>query len=525
MSFESARRLAFAQPSATLALNAKARAMVAQGLDVVSFAAGEPDFDTPQHVKQAMVDALDQGFTKYTATGGIPELKNAIVEKLKRDNQLEYNADSVLVTVGGKQALFNAFEALLSPGDEVVIFSPYWVSYPEMVRLSDGVPVIVPTLAAEGFVPKPEALANALTAKTRAVVFNSPSNPTGAVIPAEVLRQMGEILRSHSCFVLTDDIYEKLIYLGTAFQNILNLAPHLKERTVLVNGFSKAYAMTGLRLGYAAGPASVIASMQLVQDQSTSNATSIVQKAGVAALNGTQAPLADMHREYAKRRVLMADGLSAIEGISCPRPDGAFYCFADVRPLLDKKYEGQAIATSERLSQLLLEKALVAAVPGAPFGAEGCIRFSFATSEQAIQKGLARVKAFVAGLRRCQQSARRLVRDFRTIALFCEMPITLVFWATCGFALLTNLHNVAEGWAGVLHPDAGEDFDASGQLIVLRVTLNASLATLALEFGVAILHWKTGWGRQALWVLPVLELCAVFCGMLYVGMTHSRKNQ
>ncbi len=398
MTFTPSLRLQTAQPSPTLALNAKARAMVAQGLDVVSFAAGEPDFDTPEHVKKAMAQALDSGFTKYTATGGIPELKAAIVSKLQRDNQLSYKPDNVLVTVGGKQALYNAFSALLSPGDEVVMFAPYWVSYPEMVRLCDAVPVVVNMRPEDGFVPRPEALAQALTQKTRAVIFNSPSNPTGAYISPAVLAQLGEVLRAHPCFVLTDDIYEKLMYVPGPFQNIANAAPYLFERTIVVNGFSKAYAMTGLRLGYAAGPANVIAAMQLVQDQATSNATSIVQKGGVVALNSGQEALGVMLKEYEKRRVLMADGLSAIDGIVCPRPDGAFYCFANVKALLTRKHDGEVIGTSTRLSELLLEKALLAAVPGLPFGMEGYIRFSFATAEATIQKGLQRLKAFVASL-------------------------------------------------------------------------------------------------------------------------------
>jgi aspartate aminotransferase len=398
MNFVKAQRLSSALPSPTLALNAKAKAMVGQGLDVVSFAAGEPDFDTPSHVKRAMFDALDEGFTKYTATSGIPELKSAIVKKLEVDNGLSYRPDNVLVTVGGKQALFNAFEALLSPGDEVVIFSPYWVSYPEMVRLADGVVVVVPTRAEDHFVPRPEDLAKALTPKTKAVVFNSPSNPTGTVIPAAVLAQCAEVLRAHSCFVITDDIYEKLIYLPGRFENIVNAAPFLKERAIVVNGFSKAYAMTGLRLGYAVGPSSVIAAMQLVQDQATSNATSIVQKAGVAALIGTQTPLKEMHTEYSKRRVRMADGLNSIAGIECAQPDGAFYCLANVKAVLAKRFEGRPIETAERLSELLLEKALVAAVPGGAFGAPGYIRFSFATSNAGIETGLQRVRQFVEGL-------------------------------------------------------------------------------------------------------------------------------
>lgn len=389
-----ANRLKSAKPSPTLALNAKAKALAAKGADVVSFAAGEPDFDTPAHIKDAIRQALDAGFTKYTATGGIPELKAAIIEKLKAENRLEYSPDQLLVSVGAKHSLYNIFQALLSPGDEVVIFAPYWVSYPDMVRLADGEPVIVETSAHNRWAPDPAQLRKALSPRTRAVILNSPSNPTGGVYSRETLQAIADVVRGHDCLLVSDDIYERLLYVDGGFQNIANVAPDLASRTIVVNGFSKAYAMTGLRLGYAAGPKDLIAGMQMVQDQSTSNATSVIQKAAVAALKGPQEPLTAMVQEYLKRRDLMADGLAKIPGVICPRPEGAFYCFADVGQLVGKSYKGQTITGSLRLSEMLLEDFLLAAVPGEPFGAEGYLRFSFATSQAIIEKGLSRLADF-----------------------------------------------------------------------------------------------------------------------------------
>ncbi len=394
-----ASRLKSAKPSPTLSLNAKAKALAAKGADVVSFAAGEPDFDTPAHIKDAIKAALDAGFTKYTATGGIPELKAAIIEKLKGENRLDYAPDQLLISTGAKHSLYNIFQALLSPGDEVIIFSPFWVSYPDMVRLADGEPVIVETSAADGWAPHPAQLRKALTAKTRAVVINSPSNPSGAVLSKEVLTGLADVLKGHDCLVISDDIYERLLYVPGGFQNIANVAPELAPRTVVVNGFSKAYAMTGLRLGYAAGPKDLIAGMQMVQDQSTSNATSVVQKGAIAALRGPQEPLQAMVKEYEKRRDLMVALLNKIPGVKCRVPEGAFYCFADVGELVGKTYQETTITGSLKLSELLLEDFLLAAVPGEPFGAEGFLRFSFATSQAIIEKGIARLADFASKVR------------------------------------------------------------------------------------------------------------------------------
>ena len=393
-----ARRLKSVKPSPTLSLNAKAKALAAKGKDVVSFAAGEPDFDTPTHIKDAVKAALDGGFTKYTPTGGIPELKSAIVEKLKRENHLEFTPEQVLVSVGAKHSLFNIFQALLSPGDEVVIFAPYWVSYPDMVRLADGEPVIVETDAADGWAPDPKAIRRALTPRTRAVVINSPSNPTGGVYSRKALEGIAEALRSHDCLIISDDIYERLLYVEGGFSNIANVAPDLAARVVVVNGFSKASAMTGLRLGYTAGPKELIAGMQMVQDQSTSNPTSIIQKGGIAALTGPQEPLAEMLVHYRRRRDLMVAGLNKIPGVQCAVPEGAFYCFPNIGDLIGKSYKGNPVNGSMHMSEILLEDFLLAAVPGEPFGAEGFIRFSFATSPEVIEKGLARLADFVSKL-------------------------------------------------------------------------------------------------------------------------------
>jgi aspartate aminotransferase len=393
-----ARRLDSAQPSPTLALNAKAKALAAQGVDVVGFAAGEPDFDTPQFIKDAAVQALNKGQTKYTATAGTPELRSAIAEKLRRENDLTYAPDQILASCGAKHSLYNFFQALLNEGDEVVIFSPYWVSYPEMVMLAGGKPVIVPTKEENGFAPDPALLKKALTPKTKAVIINSPSNPTGAVLSAETLKGIAEAIKDHSCWVVTDDIYERLLYVPGPFQNILNVAPNLKERTVVVNGFSKAFSMTGWRLGYAAGPKSIISAMQLIQDQSTSNPSSITQAAGVAALQGPREPVEEMVKEFKARRDLFVAALNALPGVRCSMPGGAFYLMPNFSSLMGKKFQGKAIEGSVQLSTTLLEHFQLAAVPGQPFGAENYLRFSFATSRQTIDKGLTRLRDFIGQL-------------------------------------------------------------------------------------------------------------------------------
>ncbi|QRN93173.1 pyridoxal phosphate-dependent aminotransferase [Archangium violaceum] len=393
-----ANRLKAIKPSPTLALNAKAKALVAQGVDVVSLAAGEPDFDTPEFIKQAAVDALRQGFTKYTPTSGIQELREAICAKLERDNHLTFAPDQVLVTVGAKQALYNAFQALLNEGDEVIIVAPYWVSYPDMVQLAGGKPVFVETREEDGFAPDPDAIRKALSPRTKALVLNSPSNPSGAVFSRAALEGIAQAVRGHECLILSDDIYEKLLYQGQ-FLNIGNVAPDLLSRLVVINGMSKSFSMTGWRMGYVAGPKWLISGMQMIQDQSTSNAASFAQKAALAALKGPQDIFVPMVEEYRGRRDLVVDTLNAIEGVRCRRPEGAFYVLPNVSGLFGRSYKGTPVTGSVQFSEILLNDFRVAAVPGAPFGAEGHIRMSFATSREQLNKGLERFRELATALR------------------------------------------------------------------------------------------------------------------------------
>jgi aspartate aminotransferase len=393
-----ANRLKAIKPSPTLALNAKAKALVAQGVDVVSLAAGEPDFDTPEFIKQAAVDALRQGFTKYTPTSGIQELREAICAKLERDNHLTFTPDQVLVTVGAKQALYNAFQALLNEGDEVIIVAPYWVSYPDMVQLAGGKPVFVETREEDGFAPDPDAIRKALSPRTKALVLNSPSNPSGAVFSRAALEGIAQAVRGHECLILSDDIYEKLLYQGQ-FLNIGNVAPDLVSRLVVINGMSKSFSMTGWRMGYVAGPKWLISGMQMIQDQSTSNAASFAQKAALAALKGPQDIFVPMVEEYRGRRDLVVDTLNAIEGVRCRRPEGAFYVLPNVSGLFGRSYKGTPVTGSVQFSEILLNDFRVAAVPGAPFGAEGHIRMSFATSREQLNKGLERFRELATALR------------------------------------------------------------------------------------------------------------------------------
>lgn len=392
-----ASRLQSIKPSPTLALNSKAKALAARGEDVVLLAAGEPDFDTPEPVKQAAVEALRAGFTKYTATQGIPELRAAICDKLQRDNQLGFTPEQVLVSSGAKHALFNLLMALVEEGDEVIILAPYWVSYPEMVRFAGGRPVIIETREEDGFAPDPDAIRRALSPRTKALILNSPSNPTGAVLSQRALERIADAVRGHDCLVISDDIYEKLLFEGR-FLNLGMVAPELAPRLAVINGMSKAYSMTGWRLGYAAGPKPLIAAMTMIQDQSTSNASSISQKAALAALQGPEDTIRTMVAEYKARRDLFVDGLNAIPGLRCRKPEGAFYALPNVRPLLERTYKGAKLASVERISEILLDDFRVALMPGTPFGADGYLRMSFVASREVLQKGLARLREFVGSL-------------------------------------------------------------------------------------------------------------------------------
>jgi len=389
-----AKRMEHIKPSPTLAVSAKAASMKAQGIDVIGFGAGEPDFDTPDHIKQAAIDALAAGCTKYTPAGGTIELKQAVAAKLKRDNNLEYTNNEILISCGAKHSLYNAFQALLNEGDEIIIPAPYWVSYPDMACLAGAVPVIIESGEQTGFKVTPEQVRAALTSRTRAFVLNSPSNPTGAAYSADELRALAEVFIGTDIMVISDEIYESLTYDGFSSASIVTIEPRLKEQALVINGVSKTYSMTGWRIGYAAGPAAVISAMTNIQSQSTSNPTSIAQKASVAALTGPQDCIRDMLKAFDERRTYMVERLNAIEGITCFKPNGAFYTFPTVAGLFGKKTGSTLIRGSNDLATALLESARVAVVAGSAFGADANIRLSYATSFETIEKGLDRIEAF-----------------------------------------------------------------------------------------------------------------------------------
>lgn len=386
-------------PSPTLAITAKANQMKADGIDVIGFGAGEPDFDTPEHIKQAAVDALAKGYTKYTPSAGIPALKKAIGDKLLRENGLEYGPSNIIVSSGGKHSLYNVFQALCDNGDEAIIPAPYWVSYPEQAKLAGAIPVVIETTDANGFAPTIEQIKQAITPRTKVFVLNSPSNPTGAMWPRETIEALAALAVERNFYVISDEIYEKLIYDRAQTVSIASLGPEIKKRTLTVNGMSKAYSMTGWRIGYAAGEADIISAMGRLQDSVTSNPTSIAQYAAVAALTGPQDFLTEWVAEFDQRRHIMVDGLNAIAGISCLLPQGAFYVFPNVAPLLGKKTpEGRVLTSSDDLADYLLTKASVAVVPGGGFGAPDYIRLSYAISRDAITRGVERIREAVGAL-------------------------------------------------------------------------------------------------------------------------------
>lgn len=389
------QRAAAMTPSPTLAMDAKAKALRRQGIDVIGFSVGEPDFDTPAHIREATVAALEQGHTRYTPAGGIPELKEAIQEKLARVNGMQFGLDQIVVSVGAKHALYNAFQVLLDPGDEVVIPAPFWVSYADQVRLAGGTPVIVPTAEETGFKLTAEQLRAHLTPRTRALVLNSPSNPTGAVYSRDELTALAEVVLSHpECLIVADEIYEPFVYDGHQHVSIGSLSPEVLARTLVVNGVSKMYAMTGFRIGYAAGPKELVQAMTDLQSQSTSNPTSISQWAAVAALRGSQEPVQQMVAAFRERRELMLQGLRALPGVTCREPEGAFYLFPRVDAVFGRRHGDTVIQNSGDLAMALLNEARVAVVPGAAFGAEGYLRLSYAASTSQIQAGLQRLAAF-----------------------------------------------------------------------------------------------------------------------------------
>lgn len=372
--------------SLTLAIASKAKAMKAEGIDVCSFSAGEPDFDTPDHIKAAAQQALDQGKTKYGPANGEPALRAAIAQKLQQDNNLRYDAANIIVTNGGKQSLYNLMQVLLDPGDEVVIPAPYWLSYPEMVKLAGGVPVIVNTDAQTGLKITPDQLRQAITPKTRLFVFNSPSNPTGMVYTPAEIEALAAVIVTHNIWVVADEIYEKILYDGAQHLSIGTASPAVYERTIISNGFAKAYSMTGWRVGYLAGPVELIQAMTRLQGHSTSNVCTFAQYGAIAALEGPQDCVETMRQAFAERRERMLELLNAIQGITCPHPQGAFYVFPDIR---------QTGLKSMAFCEQLLENYQVAAVPGIAFGADQCIRLSYATDMTTLEKGLERLSKFI----------------------------------------------------------------------------------------------------------------------------------
>jgi aspartate aminotransferase len=390
MNITLSNRVKAVKPSPTLAITARAAQMRAAGKDIIGLGAGEPDFDTPQHIKDAAIKAMESGFTKYTAVDGTASLKKAIITKYKNDNGLDYTAKQILVSCGGKQSSFNLTQALLNAGDEVIIPAPFWVSYPDMVLLADGVPVIIETTQAQHFKISPEQLRAAITEKTRLIFINSPSNPSGVAYSLAELTALGDVLADFPDIIIaTDDMYEHILWNQGTFVNILNAHPEFYDRTVVMNGVSKAYSMTGWRIGYAAGPADLIEAMCTIQSQSTSNPTSISQYAAEAALTGDQRFITDMCIEFKKRHDYVVAELNSIDGVECLETDGTFYVFPNVEKLI-ARLEG--IHNDLEFSDYLIEKAGVALVPGSAFGSEGHIRISIATSMTNLQTALERIK-------------------------------------------------------------------------------------------------------------------------------------
>ncbi len=390
MSIKLSHRVEAVKPSPTLAITARAAEMRAAGKDVIGLGAGEPDFDTPDHIKAAAIQAINEGCTKYTPVDGTATLKRAIIEKFKRDNKLDYKPEQILVSCGGKQSFFNLAQALINPGDEVIIPAPYWVSYPDMVLLAEGKPVIVEAGAEQSFKILPAQLEAAITDKTRLFVINSPSNPTGMAYSLDELAALGEVLKKHpQVIIATDDMYEHIRWSDEPFVNILNACPELSDRTLVLNGVSKAYSMTGWRIGYAGGPAGIIKAMKKIQSQSTSNPTSISQYAAEAALNGSQACIAEMMVHFKERHDYVLKRLNAIAGITCLPSDGTFYLFPEIRKAIDAI---DGISTDSELAEYLIEKAGVAVVPGSAFGLDGHARLSIAISMENLTKALDRIE-------------------------------------------------------------------------------------------------------------------------------------
>ncbi len=390
MDVQLSHRVQQIKPSPTLAVTNKAAELRAAGQDIIGLGAGEPDFDTPNHIKEAAIKAINEGKTKYTAVDGTPGLKKAIIDKFQRDNNLSYQPAQILVSSGGKQSFFNLSLALLNPGDEVVIPAPYWVSYPDMVLVAEGKPVIIETNQDQRFKITPEQLEGAITERTKLVVLNSPSNPTGVAYTKQELVAIAEVLKKHpQIFIATDDMYEHILWSSEPFCNILNACPELYDRTFVLNGVSKAYSMTGWRIGYAAGPQKIIGAMKKIQSQSTSNPASMSQAAAEAALNGPQECVQTMVTEFKKRHDYLVSALNEIPGVECIKADGTFYAFPSFQGAIDATDD---VSTDVELAELLLTKVGVALVPGSAFGAPGHMRLSFATSMATLEEAVARIK-------------------------------------------------------------------------------------------------------------------------------------
>ncbi|MDU2753782.1 MAG: pyridoxal phosphate-dependent aminotransferase [Clostridium sp.] len=382
-------------PSITLAITAKAKELKGAGVDVVSFGAGEPDFNTPKNIMDAAIKSMEEGKTKYTPTSGIIELREAICKKLKEDNNLSYNSNQIIVSTGAKQCLADAFMAILNPGDEVIVPIPYWVSYPELIKLADGVPVFVEGKEENDYKYTLESLNKVVNDNTKAIIINSPNNPTGTVYSIDELKDIAEFAQKHDLIIISDEIYEKLIYDGKKHVSVASLSEDAYNRTIVINGFSKSYAMTGWRLGYAAGNAEVIKLMTSVQSHVTSNTNSIAQYAGVEALNGPKDEIEKMVKKFEERRNLMIDRIKSITGLSIIRPEGAFYVMINLENYLGKSINENVINNSVDFSRELLEHEKVAVIPGSAFGLDKYIRLSYATSEELILKGLDRIESFL----------------------------------------------------------------------------------------------------------------------------------
>lgn len=389
------KRVNLISSSPTLAITARAKQMKQEGIDVIGFGAGEPDFDTPAHIKEAAKKAIDSGFTKYTPASGMKELKEAICRKFENDNNLDYSPEEIIVSCGAKHSIFNAILTLCNEDDEVILPSPYWVSYPEMIKVAGAKPVILKATQENNFKITPQQLQETITPKTKLLILNSPSNPTGMVYTKNELSSISNTLTEKGIFCISDEIYEKIIYDGQTHISIASLTPEIKKLTIVVNGVSKSYSMTGWRIGYAAGPKEIIQAMSNLQSHSTSNPTSISQKAALAALEGPQEPLCNMVAEFVKRRDYIVERLNSIKEISCLKPRGAFYVFPEVSQIIGRIFKGEIIKDSVFLAEILLDEANVAVVPGSVFGADEYLRLSYATSMKNISKGLERIEGLI----------------------------------------------------------------------------------------------------------------------------------